>query len=217
MCKIYNADLESSGLLHDLIEQGDKAKLHNFCAKSVETGEMWTLHANTEKEKETLSKFLNREIILIMHNGICYDKNALTHFGYDVSKIHFVDTLALSWYLDLNRQGSSVTPPKGKEDEPFWNSISLSHLRGSGGLEQLSWNVLSLEREYLPNKKRGRVRWGILKNREFGDLGIADVFSLNDVDWSIQLYDDETTEVANTANIKKSVVVVDDDEDEIPF
>lgn len=103
MCKIYNADLESSGLLHHLIEQGDKAKLHNFCAKSVETGEMWTLHANTEKEKETLSKFLNREIILIMHNGICYDKNALIHFGYDVSKVHFVDTLALSWYLDLNR------------------------------------------------------------------------------------------------------------------
>lgn len=103
MCKIYNADLESSGLLHHLIEQGEKAKLHNFCAKSVETGEMWTLHANTEKEKETLSKFLNREIILIMHNGICYDKNALIHFGYDVSKIHFVDTLALSWYLDLNR------------------------------------------------------------------------------------------------------------------
>ncbi len=103
MCKIYNADLESSGLLHHLIEQGDKAKLHNFCAKSVETGEMWTLHANTEKEKETLSKFLNREIILIMHNGICYDKNALIHFGYDVSKIHFVDTLSLSWYLDLNR------------------------------------------------------------------------------------------------------------------
>ena len=52
LCKIYNADLESSGLLHHLIEQGDKAKLHNFCAKSVETGEMWTLHANTEKEKE---------------------------------------------------------------------------------------------------------------------------------------------------------------------
>lgn len=103
LCKIYNADLESSGLLHHLIEQGDKAKLHNFCAKSVETGEMWTLHTNTEKEKDTLGKFLNREIILIMHNGICYDKNALIHFGYDVSKIHFVDTLALSWYLDLNR------------------------------------------------------------------------------------------------------------------
>ena len=129
MCKIYNADLESSGLLHHLIEQGDKAKLHNFCAKSVETGEMWTLHANTEKEKEIIGKFLNREIILIMHNGICYDKNALIHFGYDVSKIHFVDTLALSWYLDLNRAkhgledyGIEAGVPKPVIDD--WESLT---------------------------------------------------------------------------------------------
>ena len=129
MCKIYNADLESSGLLHHLIEQGDKAKLHNFCAKSVETGEMWTLHANTKKEKETLSKFLNREIVLIMHNGICYDKNALIHFGYDVNKIHFVDTLALSWYLDLNRAkhgledyGIEAGVPKPVIDD--WESLT---------------------------------------------------------------------------------------------
>jgi len=38
-----------------------------------------------------------------MHNGICYDKNALKHFGYNVDNVIFVDTLALSWYLDLNR------------------------------------------------------------------------------------------------------------------
>ena len=129
MCKIYNADLESSGLLHHLIEQGDKAKLHNFCAKSVETGEMWTLHANTEKEKEIIGKFLNREIVLVMHNGICYDKNALIHFGYDVSNIHFVDTLALSWYLDLNRAkhgledyGIEAGVPKPVIDD--WESLT---------------------------------------------------------------------------------------------
>lgn len=120
--------------------------------------------------------------------------------------------------VHLNRQGSSVNAPKGKEDEPFWASISLSHLRGSGGLEQLSWNVLSLEREYMPDKKRGRVRWTILKNREFGELGIADVFSLNDTDWSIQLFDDETTEVANTASlIPRQTITIPDDDDSIPF
>lgn len=103
MCKIYYADLESTGLLHHLLEQGDKAKLHNFCAMSVETNKMWTLHTDTQEQKDKLSSFLSRDIILVMHNGICYDKNALIHFGYDVSKIHFVDTLALSWYLDLKR------------------------------------------------------------------------------------------------------------------
>lgn len=101
--KIYCADLESTGLLHQLVIQGSKAKMHNFCAKSIESGKMWTFHTDTRKERETISKFLDREIVLIMHNGICYDRNALKFFGYDVSKVHFVDTLALSWYLDLNR------------------------------------------------------------------------------------------------------------------
>lgn len=110
MCKIYYSDLESTGLLHHLVEQGDKAKLHNFCAMSVETEQMWTFHTDTEEQRNTLSKFLDREIILVMHNGICYDKNALKHFGYNVDKIHFVDTLALSWYLCLER------PKHGLED-----------------------------------------------------------------------------------------------------
>ena len=101
--KIYFADLESTGLLHHLIEQGDKAKLHNFCAMSVDGKNMWTLHTDTDNERKTLQRFLDRDIILVMHNGIQYDKYALKHFGYDVDKVHFVDTLALSWYLDLYR------------------------------------------------------------------------------------------------------------------
>lgn len=101
--KIYCADLESTGLLHQLVMQGDKAKMHNFCAKSIDSGNMWTFHTDTEQDRNKISRFLDREIILVMHNGICYDRNALKFFGYDVSKVHFVDTLALSWYLDLNR------------------------------------------------------------------------------------------------------------------
>lgn len=99
MQKIYCADLESTGLLHHLVEQGDKAKLHNFCAMSIDTEKMWTLH-----NKNEIEKFLDRDIILVMHNGICYDRNALKHFGFNVDRIHIVDTLALSWYLDLNRE-----------------------------------------------------------------------------------------------------------------
>lgn len=100
---IYFADLESTGLLHNLVEQGDKAKLHNFCAMNSESEKIFLFHNDTFDDRNKLKRFLDREIILVMHNGICYDKNALKHFGYDVSKIHFVDTLGLSWYLDLNR------------------------------------------------------------------------------------------------------------------
>lgn len=100
---IYVCDIETTGLLHHLEEQGDSAKMHNFCAMNLEGDKMYLLHASSEEEKKALQRFLDRDIILVVHNGICYDKQALIHFGYDVSKVHFVDTLALSFYLDLYR------------------------------------------------------------------------------------------------------------------
>ena len=100
MCKIYASDIESSGLTHHLIEQGDEAKLHNLCAYNIENQETYLFEGT---QRDTIEKFLDREIIVIMHNGICYDKNALKILGYNVDKVHFVDTLALSWYLDLKR------------------------------------------------------------------------------------------------------------------
>ena len=101
--QIYCSDVEASGLLHHLVEQGDKAKLHNLCVMNVADCNMKTYHTNTQEERNEIKELLSKKVIFIMHNGICYDKNALKHFGYDVSNIHFVDTLALSWYLDLNR------------------------------------------------------------------------------------------------------------------
>ncbi len=101
--KIYAADVEATGLLHHLVEQGDNAKLHNLCVMDIVDCNMKTMHTDTEQQRKDIQGLLDQPAIFIMHNGICYDKNALKHFGYDVSKVIFVDTLALSWYLDLNR------------------------------------------------------------------------------------------------------------------
>ncbi len=101
--QILCADVESTGLLHHLVEQGDKAKQHNLCVMDVVDCNMSTFHTDTEQDRNSIKELLTKKLILIMHNGICYDKNALKHFGYDVSNVLFVDTLALSWYLDLNR------------------------------------------------------------------------------------------------------------------
>ena len=101
--RIYAADVEATGLLHQLVEQGNKAKLHNLCVMNIEDCNMTTFHTGTEEQRKEIQALLDKPTIFIMHNGICYDKNALKHFGYDVSKVLFVDTLALSWYLDLNR------------------------------------------------------------------------------------------------------------------
>lgn len=74
----------------------------------------------------------------------------------------------------------SFKPPKGKENEPYWVPIRKESMKGASGLEQLSWIILVLEPEILPNRDRGRVRWAVLKNRPWGYLGEADTFKMDD-------------------------------------
>ena len=50
--------------------------------------------------------------------------------------------------------------------------------------------MLGIEQEIMPDRSRGRARLVFLKNRDGGELGVADVFSINDEDWSVKLYDD---------------------------
>ena len=65
-------------------------------------------------------------------------------------------------------------------------------MRGSGSLEQIAWNVLGLEQEILPDRSRGRVRWVVLKNREGGDLGVADTFTINGINWEVTLFEEDS-------------------------
>lgn len=98
--KIYVADIETTGLLNGLLEQGSKAKLHNLAVMDVLTPEngVKVFHAGND-----LQEFLSKPAYFIMHNGIGYDKEALEILGYDTSNITFIDTLALSYYLYLDR------------------------------------------------------------------------------------------------------------------
>lgn len=91
---------------------------------------------------------------------------------------HDIGIIAVS---HLNRNiVQDFRPPKGRENEPFWVNVRKEDLKGASGLEQLSWMVLGLEPEIMPDKSRGRVRWSVLKNRPWGYLGIADIFQMND-------------------------------------
>jgi len=68
-------------------------------------------------------------------------------------------------------------PPLDKEtgDQlPFFYPVRKENLRGSASLEQLSWTVIAVEPEELPNRSRGRVRLVSLKNRRGKKLGNTD-------------------------------------------
>lgn len=71
----------------------------------------------------------------------------------------------------------NIEPPKDKntgEQLAFFYPVRKEDMRGSSALEQLSWVVILLEPEELPNRSRGRVRLVIAKNRRGKVLGVAD-------------------------------------------
>lgn len=88
----------------------------------------------------------------------------------------------------INRSAAELfKPPKGKEDEPFWVKVTKEMMRGSAALEQLSFIILGLEPEILPNRNRGNVRLTVLKNRPWSYLGVADEFKMDDDTWEVLL------------------------------
>lgn len=68
--------------------------------------------------------------------------------------------------------------PEGKPHEEG-GRVTLSQLRGSGSLKQLSDNVIALERDQQDAESAHKATIRILKNREFGDVGEADTLEYN--------------------------------------
>lgn len=97
---IYASDCETTGLLEQMAEQ-ENPRLHNFCSIDVETGEIKLFEGNQRKE---IQDWLDEGHTFITHNCYTYDMPAMEFLGYDVSKTKWVDSLALSWYLEPNRQ-----------------------------------------------------------------------------------------------------------------
>lgn len=108
---LWCCDIEASGLLEHLNEQGKNARLHNFGAKQGRTEILFSAAHNTLDHKacpdirplSELQEWLREGHTLIMHNGMGYDGEALKFFGYDISKNYIVDTMYLAWYLEPRR------------------------------------------------------------------------------------------------------------------
>lgn len=83
---------------------------------------------------------------------------------------------------------------EGEEPQPYWVQVSKEMMRGSAALEQLSFIILGLEPEILPDRSRGRVRLTVLKNRPWSYLGVADAFKIDDESWEVLLCEDELNE-----------------------
>ena len=82
----------------------------------------------------------------------------------------------------INRSAADLfKAPKVKEGRRREAVLGEDYKRndeGSSSLEQLSWIVLGLEPEIMPDRSRGRVRLTSLKNRPWGYTGVADTLCL---------------------------------------
>lgn len=88
----------------------------------------------------------------------------------------------------INRSAAQdFKPPKGEEDKPFWVKVTKEQMRGSAALEQLSWIIIGLEPQIMPDRSRGNVRLTVLKNRPWSYLGVADEFTIDEDTWEVLL------------------------------
>jgi KaiC/GvpD/RAD55 family RecA-like ATPase len=80
----------------------------------------------------------------------------------------------------LNRDGADDLRGLKLKDEPIWIRVRKEDLRGSAAIEQLSWVVLGIEAEIMPDRTRGRVKLTLLKNRPTGWLGETDIVKMDE-------------------------------------
>jgi hypothetical protein len=117
-----------------------------------------------------------------------YIDNLLTEMAAFVKKtgVHLIVV------AHVKRTGFKAPRNKdGSTKYPYWFELTQDDARGSGAFEQLSWNMLAIEPEFLAKGARGRMRIKILKNREWGWLGITDYLTMHPTTGRIVLADNE--------------------------
>lgn len=172
---VIAADIETTGLLHQLVEQGEDAKLHNFGIKYVDGREL-LFTANYEitnlavcQEVRPLSKlqeYLDEGQVFSFHNGICYDYEALKLLGYDMSKCTVIDTMYLAWYIYPTRMtygleafGEEFGIPKPPIVD--WSTLSQSEynhrVMQDARIQQMLWMKIIKDFYRLYNNDRVAV------------------------------------------------------------
>ncbi len=83
----------------------------------------------------------------------------------------------------IKRGGKEKSRREDSQKYPFWEVLDMSDGRGSGSIEQLSHNMVAMEKQILDpalDNTRGLVRTRILRSREWGLTGIADYLTWNE-------------------------------------
>jgi hypothetical protein len=158
---VYIADCETTGFLPNV------DKIHTFGISWKNSSGEW-LVKDTPNYEDMIKVLSNPENILVMHNGILYDKPVLEHVLKIKIQATIIDTLPIVWYLFPNRI------KEGKK----YGLGSFGTDYGVAKPEIESWEGLSYE-EYSH-----RVREDVIINRLLWEDCLA---------YYLELYDDNVS------------------------
>jgi twinkle protein len=109
--------------------------------------------------------------IVVSATDTTNERRAIDTLMTQLAKLVVETGVGLIQVVHLKRPGGDKSFATGSE-------VSLDDLRGSAALEQLSWNVIGLERDQQGDDADfSRIR--VLKNRTFGYTGLADTLKYN--------------------------------------
>ena len=104
--------------------------------------------------------------IVVSNSEVTNERQAIDNVMTKLAKLVVETGVGLIMIVHLKR-------PSGDKSFSTGGQVSIDDLRGSAAIEQLSWNVIGLERDQQgEDKDFSKIR--ILKNRTVGFLGIAD-------------------------------------------
>lgn len=131
MKQIYNynkatvSDVEADGLLDEA------TKLHVISCELASGKRVDIIGDDFKVIRKFIKHHLDNEIPVIGHNFICYDIPLLEKItGYDLSKLMVIDTLILSWYLNIDREKhglDSFHEDYGIKKPPITDWVGLSY------------------------------------------------------------------------------------------
>jgi len=83
----------------------------------------------------------------------------------------------------IKRGGKQQSRMDEKKKYPFWEVLSMDDARGSGAYEQLSHNMIALEKQWMDpegESTRGLIRTRVLLSREWGVEGVGDYLTFDE-------------------------------------
>lgn len=161
--------------------------------KLIDNGNtMWMSHFGSLEPRSLLNKFewmaiKGMEFIILDHISMVFSGQNSKNERQEIDQLltelaAFTTKTGVHPIIVSHIKRVNKVLPKDKEGNvkyPYWDTVDETQARGSGAFEQLAWNIIALEPEKLEDGTRGKIRTRLLKNREWGTLGIGDVLTMN--------------------------------------